>query len=106
MGRESGQYAMSFLKNRCRLFLVLSMFSATLFSATFYSSTAWGGALPVAVDGQPLPSLAPMLEKVTPAVVNISTVGRVRQSNGLMDDPFFRHRDRNRPSRRCGVNTN
>ena len=48
------------------------------------------GALPVAVDGVALPSLAPMLEKVTPAVVNISTVGRVKQSNGLMDDPFFR----------------
>jgi len=48
------------------------------------------GSLPVAVDGTPLPSLAPMLDKVTPAVVNISTVGRVRQSNGLMDDPFFR----------------
>lgn len=47
------------------------------------------GALPVAVDGAPLPSLAPMLEKVTPAVVNISTIGRVRQSNALMDDPFF-----------------
>lgn len=29
-------------------------------------------ALPLAVDGQPLPSLAPMLERVTPAVVNIS----------------------------------
>jgi len=46
--------------------------------------------LPAAVDGQAVPSLAPMLEKVTPAVVNISTRGRVRQSNGLMDDPFFR----------------
>ena len=29
-------------------------------------------ALPMAVDGQQLPSLAPMLERVTPAVVNIS----------------------------------
>ncbi|MCH1993589.1 trypsin-like peptidase domain-containing protein [Achromobacter xylosoxidans] len=32
-------------------------------------------ALPMAVDGQPLPSLAPMLERVTPAVVNISAQG-------------------------------
>ncbi len=54
------------------------------------SGSAVGGSLPVAVDGQALPSLAPMLERVTPAVVNISTVGRVRQSNSLMDDPFFR----------------
>lgn len=45
---------------------------------------------PDAVDGEPLPSLAPILERVTPAVVNISTRGRVLQRNPLMDDPFFR----------------
>lgn len=38
---------------------------------------------------EPLPSLAPLLEQVTPAVVNISTRGEV-QRNPLMDDPFFR----------------
>ncbi|WP_371188070.1 Do family serine endopeptidase [Thalassotalea maritima] len=32
-------------------------------------------ALPVAVDGQQLPSLAPMLERATPAVVSISVEG-------------------------------
>lgn len=32
-------------------------------------------ALPVSVDGQQLPTLAPMLEKTTPAVVNISVKG-------------------------------
>ena len=48
-------------------------------------------ALPMAVDGQPLPTLAPMLQQVTPAVVNIATVGRVRiQQNPLLNDPFFR----------------
>ena len=40
-----------------------------------------------------LPSLAPMLEKVTPAVVNISTKGNI-QGKGelpeLFNDPFFR----------------
>ncbi|MDR9436400.1 MAG: DegQ family serine endoprotease [Thiohalophilus sp.] len=42
-------------------------------------------------QGKELPSLAPMLEKVTPAVVNIATTGRVRvQGNPLLDDPFFR----------------
>ncbi len=55
----------------------------------------WGGvvhaALPVAVDGQPLPSLAPMLDEVRPSVVNISTVGRTRiPDNPLYSDPFFR----------------
>jgi len=38
-----------------------------------------------------MPSLAPMLDQVTPAVVNISTRSRVRvQDNPLMSDPFFR----------------
>ena len=47
--------------------------------------------LPVAVDGEALPSLAPMLETVTPAVVNISTRGHVEvQTNPLLNDPFFR----------------
>lgn len=49
------------------------------------------GGLPAFVDGQPLPSLAPMLEQTTPAVVNISTRGSVRSANPLFEDPFFRH---------------
>lgn len=49
-------------------------------------------ALPAAVDGQPLPTLAPMLEQATPAVVNIATESRVAlRRNPLLDDPFFRH---------------
>lgn len=47
-------------------------------------------ALPVAMDGEPLPSLAPVLEQVTPSVVNIYTQTRVRIRSPLMDDPFFR----------------
>ena len=50
-------------------------------------------SLPV-VDSQgtALPSLAPMLKRVTPAVVNIATSGTVPiQGNPLFDDPFFRH---------------
>jgi serine protease Do/serine protease DegQ len=48
-------------------------------------------ALPVAVDGEKLPSLAPMLERVTPAVVNISSESTVRtRQSPLLSDPFFR----------------
>jgi serine protease Do/serine protease DegQ len=51
---------------------------------------AWP-ALPESTDGQPMPSLAPMLEQATPAVVNIATEGRiVVQNNPLLADPFFR----------------
>lgn len=48
-------------------------------------------ALPDVVKGQPLPTLAPMIKKATPAVVNIATQGMVRvQENPLLRDPFFR----------------
>ena len=46
--------------------------------------------LPPVVEGQPVPSLAPMLERVMPAVVNINSKTRVSVRNPFMDDPFFR----------------
>ncbi|WP_018863447.1 DegQ family serine endoprotease [Thioalkalivibrio sp. ARh3] len=59
------------------------------------STLAWAGPalaqLPAEVDGQPLPSLAPMLERTIPGVVNIATRARVVESvSPLFDDPFFR----------------
>jgi Do/DeqQ family serine protease len=50
-------------------------------------------ALPPAVGDTPMPSLAPMVKRVTPAVVNIATRGTVRErspQNPLLEDPFFR----------------
>lgn len=48
--------------------------------------------LPTQVDGSNLPSLAPMLERSMPAVVNISTSTNVRmQDNPLLNDPVFRY---------------
>ncbi len=46
--------------------------------------------LPVMVDEQPVPSLAPMLERTIPGVVNLATRGRVVEQSPLFDDPFFR----------------
>ena len=69
-------------------FFILALISA-LFITGFPPAAA---ALPEA-DGQGhmLPTLAPMLDKTTPAVVNISTRGRVRtEDNPLLQDPFFR----------------
>lgn len=49
-------------------------------------------ALPQQVNGEPLPTLAPMVKQVAPAVVNISTRSQIRlQQNPLFNDPFFRH---------------
>jgi serine protease Do/serine protease DegQ len=59
-------------------------------AAALAAMSAAFAALPIAVDGQPLPSLAPMLEKVTPAVVNIATLSRSQEANPMMRDPFFR----------------
>src|SRR6201987_630412 len=50
-------------------------------------------AMPPVVGETPLPSLAPMIKKVSPAVVNIATRGTIRErgaQNPLLDDPFFR----------------
>ncbi|HEY4583783.1 MAG TPA: trypsin-like peptidase domain-containing protein [Lysobacter sp.] len=45
-------------------------------------------ALPAAVGGTPMPSLAPMLARVTPAVVSVHSKQRVRSP--FSNDPFFR----------------
>src|SRR5690242_8059043 len=37
-----------------------------------------------------VPTLAPLVREVTPAVVNISVQGKVREDNPLYHDPFFR----------------
>ncbi len=61
------------------LVLILVLLSSPVFAV-----------LPVAVDGQPLPSLAPVLDEVTPSVVNVYTQTRVRVRSPLLDDPIFR----------------
>jgi Do/DeqQ family serine protease len=66
----------------------------TFFLFLFLSWTAVSQAALPLVDsqGKPLPSLAPMLERTMPAVVNIATSGHVRvQESPLFSDPFFRH---------------
>jgi serine protease Do/serine protease DegQ len=46
--------------------------------------------LPAQVGGTPVPSLAPMVKRASPAVVNIATKGTVQEQNPLLNDPFFR----------------
>lgn len=62
-----------------------------IFLVSFLPAGGAGAALPAGIGGEPLPSLAPMLEHVTPAVVNIATEGHVElRMNPLFNDPFFR----------------
>ena len=53
------------------------------------ATTPMTAALPAAVGSQTLPSLAPMLARVTPAVVSVHTKQRVRVSP-FGSDPIFR----------------
>lgn len=53
-------------------------------------ATQGSAALPAAVDGEPLPSLAPLVEKVSPAVVNIRVNQTITTSSPYGDDPFRR----------------
>ena len=47
-------------------------------------------ALPNVVNGTPMPSLAPMLKRVLPAVVSVNTKQRVRVNSPFGDDPVLR----------------
>lgn len=66
------------------------LFKTTVFLLLcLFAMTQWSSAMAAFPLGQN--TLAPMLEKVTPGVVNISTRTRIRlRDNPLLSDPFFR----------------
>lgn len=63
------------------------LFATVILLATGAADLA---ALPAQVDDEPLPSLAPLVERVTPAVVNIRVSQTVRQHSPFGDDAFRR----------------
>ena len=72
--------------SRARAALILSL----ALVAPFAGAQA---PLPPEVNGAPMPSLAPIVKRASPAVVNIATRGTVAergQRNPLLEDPFFR----------------
>ena len=77
--------------------MILRLFTAAVLAAGFSVAGAFA-ALPTpppsAAEAAPMPSLAPMVKRVSPAVVNIATRGTIKekpgQRNPLLDDPFFR----------------
>jgi serine protease Do/serine protease DegQ len=72
------------------MFLVRTLFLSVLFIFTAFTSNIYA-ALPVSAEGQALPSLAPMIEKIRPAVVNIATRGSVDiQNHPFLNDPLFK----------------
>ncbi|MEE9352464.1 MAG: Do family serine endopeptidase [Thiotrichaceae bacterium] len=71
--------------------LTLLIFSATTLLGLLLGLSALAVAkLPPQINGSPLPSLADMLEKVTPAVVNIHAEGRQVVYDPAASDPLLR----------------
>jgi Do/DeqQ family serine protease len=59
--------------------------------AVLWAGSPVQAAMPgVWTNGEAMPSLAPMLEETSPAVVNIATYTTYQVRNPLLDDPFFR----------------
>ncbi len=76
---------MSIIREYSRFFLLFGLVIGALLTVAVQA------ALPQKGEANGVPSLAPMLEEVTPAVVNISTEGTVQmRQNPLFNDPFFR----------------
>lgn len=73
-----------------RLLLLVVILGSLLAATVIQPAMARAGTLPVAVGGMPLPSLAPMLRGVTPAVVNIASKTVVRERDPFFNDPVFR----------------
>ncbi|WP_442869395.1 trypsin-like peptidase domain-containing protein [Bradyrhizobium sp. CCBAU 11434] len=64
--------------------------SLAMLVLTLTASQPAAGQIPDLKTGGSLPTLAPLVRQVTPAVVNISVHGRVREDNPLYRDPLFR----------------
>jgi Do/DeqQ family serine protease len=70
--------------------LAAAVLAASLSAAPAFAASPAQSQLPA--DAAPMPSLAPMVKRVSPAVVNIATRGTIKEKerNPLLDDPFFR----------------
>ena len=74
-----------------------------LFLLMFAGTAAWA-QLPTDLTHGNQPSLAPLVKRVTPAVVNISVIAHSRQAaNPLLQDPFFRRFFPNMPEEERSV---
>ena len=87
--------------------MVRNLLAAMIVAATLALPAR--AALPLRLPGgEELPTLAPMLQRVNPAVVNIATSTSVPVRNPLFEDPFFRRffnlpgRQRYRQTRSAG----
>lgn len=81
-------------KSTLSVFISAALLSSTLALTSAPAVAAW----PSQVDGQLMPSLAPMLEHATPAVVSISVIGTHKVPQQNVPDAFkffFGNKDKN-----------
>jgi serine protease Do len=69
---------------------VARLLSLPLLVLALTASQPVAGQIPDLKTGGSVPTLAPLVRRVAPAVVNISVHGRVREDNPLYRDPLFR----------------
>jgi serine protease Do/serine protease DegQ len=79
---------------RLELAAVTLALAALIAPSAAIDGAALAASPSAAQDAAPMPSLAPMVKRVSPAVVNIATRGTIKEKEGqrnpLLDDPFFR----------------
>jgi len=72
----------------------LTLAAASLAAAVLAAPMGFAALPATPGTDSPVPSLAPMVKRTSPSVVNIATRGTIKekpgQRNPLMDDPFFR----------------
>lgn len=71
------------MTSKTRLFIPSLLLTIAAMSSAY-------AALPLSVKGQPVTSLAPLVEEVSPAVVNIRVSQTVTRRNSFGDDAFRR----------------
>jgi len=74
----------------------------SLMLLTSITSTGFS-VMPNVANGHPVPSLAPMLQKVMPAVVNLQTTGRSVIGGNKSSNPFYQPRVRRHRSLGSGI---
>jgi serine protease Do/serine protease DegQ len=75
------------MSNRAKILRIAFIYALAMLPVASHA------ALPPAIGETPMPTLAPMIKRVSPAVVNIATRGTIRERaprNPLLEDPLFR----------------
>jgi serine protease Do/serine protease DegQ len=97
--KNSSKLYISSKYSKLSLIVGAALLSSTLALTSVPVHASW----PTQVDGQVMPSLAPMLEHATPAVVSISVVGTQKVEQQNIPDAFkffFGNRGQNQPQQK------